>query len=100
MRYGDKADGKRTCRENLEDALAPYGLGPTDIPYSFNNFMNFTVAESGDISYGVTVSKPGDYIDLTADMDVLIGISNCPQELNEANGFNCTALRIAVFQGA
>lgn len=99
MRYGDKAIGKRTCRENLEDALAPYGLGATDIPYSFNNFMNFSVAESGEISYGVTVSKPGDYIDLRADMDVLIGISNCPQELNEANGFNPTALRVAVFEG-
>ena len=60
--------------------------------------MNFSVAESGEISYGVTVSKPGDYIDLTADMDVLVGISNCPQELNEANGFNPTALRVAVFQ--
>ena len=97
LRYGDKAKGKRTCRENLEDALAPYGIGATDIPHSFNNFMNFSVAETGDVSYGVTVSKPGDYIDMTADMDVLVGVSNCPQELNEANGYNPTALRVAVF---
>ena len=99
LRYGDRAIGKRTCRENLEDALAPYGIRPTDIPYSFNNFMNFAVAESGEISYGETLSKPGDYIHLQANMDVLVGISNCPQELNEANAFHPTPLRIAVFAG-
>lgn len=97
LRYGDRAIGKRTCRENLADAVAPYGIAPSEIPHSFNNFMNFSVAESGEISYGETVSKAGDYIDLRADMDVLAGISNCPQELNEANGFNPTALRIVVY---
>ena len=96
LRYGDRAIGKRTCRENLADAVAPYGIRPVDIPYSFNNFMNFSVAESGEITYGETVSKPGDYIDLRADMDVLVAISNCPQELNEANAFNPTTLRLTV----
>jgi uncharacterized protein YcgI (DUF1989 family) len=61
--------------------------------------MNFSVTSSGEITSGRTLSKAGDYVDLLVDMDLLVAISNCPQELNEANGFNPTALRVAVFDG-
>lgn len=99
IRYGEKAIGKRTCRENLADAVAPYDIRPVDVPYSFNAWMDFPVSKEGEITYGETLSKPGDYIDLRAEMDLLVAISNCPQELNGANGWNPTKLRVAVFDG-
>lgn len=98
-RYGKKAEGKVTCRENLRDAVASYGIPLEDVPYSFNPWMDFPIAEDGSISYGETLSKAGDYIDLRADMDLLVAISNCPQELNPANGYKCTPLRAAIFSG-
>jgi len=39
-------------------------------------------------------SKPGDYVELRADMDALAVISNCPQIYNPANGFKPTPIRI------
>ncbi len=98
VRFGDEAIGKRTCRDNLEEAVAGYGIAPIDVPFSFNVFMDYPVSPEGDLTYGETVSGPGDHIELRADMDVLVAISNCPQELNPANGYNPTRLRVATYE--
>jgi uncharacterized protein YcgI (DUF1989 family) len=41
-------------------------------------------------------SKPGDYVTLRAQMDVLAVISNCPQVLNPCNNFNPTQIEVEV----
>jgi hypothetical protein len=41
-------------------------------------------------------SRPGDYVDLRAEMDVLAVLSNCPQIHNPCNGFNPTPIRVVV----
>jgi uncharacterized protein YcgI (DUF1989 family) len=40
--YGDAAP-HRGCFGNLVAALAPYGIGPDQIPVAFNVFMNVVV---------------------------------------------------------
>src|ERR1700722_1938706 len=40
--YGD-ADPHRGCFGNLAEALAPYGIGPDQIPTAFNVFMNVVI---------------------------------------------------------
>jgi uncharacterized protein YcgI (DUF1989 family) len=70
-----------------------------DIPYTFNVFMNWRVEPNGTYVYDSPISKSGDYIDLRAEMDLLVGISNCPQELNPCNGFNPTPLKVVVYAG-
>jgi uncharacterized protein YcgI (DUF1989 family) len=95
-RWGDKAVGKRTCKENIQDALAPYGIR-VELPCTFNIFMDFSISDDGRIVWGETLSRAGDYIDLEAQMDVIVAVSNCPMELNAANGFEPTRLRVAVF---
>ena len=97
VRYGDKAtDG---CMENFEAAIEPWGLERKDIPMCFNIFLNYPVAASGGVSLEDTEppSRPGDYIDLRAEMDLLIAISNCPQINNPCTGFNPTPIRVAVY---
>ena len=44
------------------------------------------------------LSKPGDHVELRAEMDVLAVISNCPQTRNPCNGFNPTPIRIIVHE--
>ena len=95
-RWGDAALGKRTCKENIRDALAPYGI-TVDLPCTFNIFMNFDIGPDGAITWHETASKPGDYIDLKAGMDVIAAISNCPADMSVVNGFEPTRLRVAVF---
>jgi len=84
------------CRANLEQALKPFGIPLREIPYSFNVFMNVPVHPDGRVAIQEPTSKPGDYIDLRADTDLIVGISNCPQERNPCNAFKPTRLRVLV----
>jgi uncharacterized protein len=95
-RYGVR--GTVSCRGNFERVLEPHGLPLAEIPYSFNIFMNVPVATDGKTDIQEPTSKPGDYIDLRANTDLLIAISNCPQERNPCNGFNPTPIRVVVYE--
>lgn len=95
VRYGVR--GTPNCRSNFELALEPYGIPLSEIPYSFNIFMNVPVTtEKTEIIE--PVSKPGDFIDLKAERDLLIAISNCPQERNPCNGFNPTPIEVIAYE--
>jgi uncharacterized protein len=85
-----------SCRQNFLDALAAFGLGKRDIVANLNWFMNVPVDADGAMAIADGVSKPGDHVDLRADMDVLAVISNCPQTRNPCNGFNPTPIRVVV----
>ena len=68
----------RGCFGNLVEALAPYGIGPDDIPTAFNIFMNVPVdGESGLLAVKPPISKPGDRIELRAEMDLIVGLTAC-----------------------
>jgi urea carboxylase-associated protein 1 len=84
------------CRDNFLRALAPFGLGKKDIVANLNWFMNVPVAPDGSMAIADGVSRPGDYVELQAEMDVLAVISNCPQTRNPCNGFQPTPIRVVV----
>jgi uncharacterized protein len=94
LRYGVK--DTPSCRANFLRALAAYGLGKKDVVANLNFFMNVPVEPDGAMAIVDGVSKPGDYVDLRAEMDVLAVISNCPQTRNPCNGFNPTPIRVVV----
>ena len=96
FRYGVR--GTPNCRSNFERALKPYGIPLSEIPYSFNIFMNTPVSAEGKTGIQEPKSKPGDYLDLRANIDLLIAISNCPQERNPCNAFNPTKLGVVVYE--
>jgi uncharacterized protein YcgI (DUF1989 family) len=93
-RYG--VAGTPNCRSNFEAALRPFGVPLREVPYSFNIFMNVPIVD-GRIRIEEPLSKAGDHIDLRAETDLLIGISNCPQERNPCNAYAPTRLRVVVF---
>ncbi len=74
--YGDK-DPHRGCFGNLVEALAPYGIGADQIPTAFNVFMNVTIAEDGTIAVEPPLSRPGDYIVLEAEQDLIVALTAC-----------------------
>ena len=67
----------RGCFGNLAEALAPYGVEPDMIPCAFNLFMNVPVGADGKLRVEPPVSRPGDYIRLRAEMDLIIGLTAC-----------------------
>jgi urea carboxylase-associated protein 1 len=94
LRYG--VPHGPNCRDNFLAALAPHGLGKKDIVANLNFFMSVPVLPDGAMAIVDGHSKPGDHIGLTAAMDVLVAISNCPQINNPANGFNPTPIRLTM----
>jgi urea carboxylase-associated protein 1 len=96
-RYGKPDDPN--CRENFLRELARYGMGPRDMVANINFFMYVPVGADGAMDMGPSLSRPGDYVDLRAEMDVLAVISNCPQINNPVNDFNPTPVRAVVYRG-
>jgi uncharacterized protein len=88
--------GTPNCRDNFLRALAPFGLGKKDIVANINWFMNVPVGPDGAMAVVDGLSRPGDHIDLRAEMGVLAVISNCPQTRNPCNGFKPTPIRVIV----
>lgn len=71
-----------SCFENLSMHLRRYGIEPDSIPTTFNIFMNVTVAADGKLSIAPPRSKPGDCIELRAEMDLIVGLTACSAEMS------------------
>ncbi len=97
-RYG--LPGTRNCRDNLTLALAPWGLNRRQIPYAFKPFMRVVVSPDGTMQIQEPTSQPGDFYDLRAEMDLVVAVSNCPQENNPCNGFKPTPLGIILYEAS
>lgn len=95
VRYG--VQDRKNCRDNLLRALGRHGLGKKDVVANINFFMYVPVREDGRMAIVDGISKPGDYIDLRAEMDVLAVLSNCPQVHNPANDYNPTPIRVVIY---
>lgn len=77
----------RGCFGNLAEALAPFGIEPDAIPCAFNVFMNVPVAPDGSLRVDPPVSKPGDFIRLRAEMDLVIGLTACSAYASNGGSF-------------
>ena len=89
---------QRCCQQNFEEELARHGLGPRDVVPNVNFFMCVPVAENGQVAIVDGISKPGDYVDLRAEMNVLAVLSNCPEALNPATGGKPTPIQAIVYR--
>lgn len=86
------------CHEIISKAVAPYGLLPEDIPDTMDLFMNYQHdCERGRWVIEEPVSKPGDYIEFRAEMDLLVAFSNCPEDLlTNCNAKHCTPMKVEI----
>lgn len=80
MLYEDHEGYHPSCLENLAKNLQPFGIAEDDIPTTFNVFMNVEVGLSGEIRIYSPLSKPGDFVDLRAEMDLIVGVTACSAE--------------------
>jgi urea carboxylase-associated protein 1 len=96
VRFGHETRFMHACRENFLNELGKYGMGKRDLVSNVNFFMNVPIRPNGELTVDDGVSEPGGYVDLRAEMDVLVLISNCPQVNNPCNGFKPTPIRIII----
>jgi uncharacterized protein YcgI (DUF1989 family) len=67
------------CYENLSKALAPYGIIPEDIPSPFNLNQHMKIdGLSGRMEHTQVRPQPDNFMELRAEMDLLVALSACP----------------------
>lgn len=103
VRYALDKRGMHSCRDSFMHAIChcheagALGLGKRDVAPNINFFMNVPVTPDGRLSFEDGISGAGKYVELTAEMDVVVLISNCPQLNNPCNGYNPTPIRLLVW---
>lgn len=90
---------KTGCLEHLVGALADYGLSQADVPDPFNIFMQTEVGPVNEVVIREPDSRPGDHIDLRAEMDLIIGLSACAVEEGACNAGSIKPLRVEIYSG-
>lgn len=80
--YPDWTGYHPSCFENLCKALGPYGVEPSHIGTTFNAFMNVVVTETGALDIRPPLSKAGDFVELHAEMDLIVGLTACSAEMS------------------
>jgi len=96
LRYGHHTKSQHACVENFLEANLTEGRGKRDIVSNINFFMNVPVEPDGSLGIVDGLSAPGLTVDLRAEMDVVVVVSNCPQINNPCNAFNPTPVRMIV----
>jgi uncharacterized protein len=96
LRYGHHTAQQHACVENFVYEHTRHGMGKRDIQSNINFFMNVPVEADGTLGIVDGISAPGLHVDLRAEMDVLVIVSNCPQINNPCNGFDPTPVRMVV----
>jgi urea carboxylase-associated protein 1 len=99
VRYALDKKYMHNCRDSFLLALTRYGHGMSkrDLPNNINFFMNVPVTPAGELTFADGVSGPGRYVEMRAETDVLVLISNCPQLNNPCNAYNPTPVRLLVW---
>ena len=101
VRYALDKQYMHSCRDNFLHALntcgCASGIGKRDIVSNINFFMNVPVTAAGGLSFEDGISAPGKYVEMRAEMDVTVLISNCPQLNNPCNAYNPTPVRVLIW---
>jgi urea carboxylase-associated protein 1 len=102
VRYALQKKFMHSCRDNYLVALqhADIGLGKRDLVPNINFFMNVPVTSEGQLTFADGVSGPGKYVEMRAEMDLWVLISNCPQLNNPCNAYNPTPIQLLVWDPA
>lgn len=101
VRYALEKKYMHACRDTflLVAACCTKDLSKRDITANVNFFMNVPVTPQGKLTFEDGVSGPGRYVELRAERDVRVLISNCPQLNNPCNGYNPTPIRVLIWDG-
>jgi urea carboxylase-associated protein 1 len=99
VRYALEKRHMHACRDSFLLALAEYdhGMSKRDLSSNINFFMNVPVTPSGGLTFADGISGAGRYVEMRAEMAVLVLISNCPQLNNPCNAYNPTPVEVLVW---
>lgn len=105
-RYALEKRSMHSCRDSFMHAInhcdcaTHLHMSKRDITANINFFMNVPVTSAGGLSFADGISGVGKYVEMRAEMDVIVLISNCPQLNNPCNAYNPTPIQLLVWDAA
>lgn len=99
--YEDRGfPGHLNCSDNISEAMAPFGVAPRAAWPAINFFCNTWVdPHSGAILTEESHSRPGDYVAMRAQEDLVCVSTACPDDLDPINGWNPTDVQVRFYRG-
>ena len=100
VRYALEKKSMHACRDSFLLAVVEnphYGLTKRDIGPNINFFMNVPVTPDGKLTFEDGLSAPSKYVEMTARMNVIVLISNCPQLNNPCNAYDPTPIQVLIW---
>uniref|UniRef100_Q07SB5 DUF1989 domain-containing protein n=1 Tax=Rhodopseudomonas palustris (strain BisA53) TaxID=316055 RepID=Q07SB5_RHOP5 len=94
-RYGD---GFRNTRDNFILAAGKLGLDRRDVHPCVALFAPVSVDAEGNFEWQGERRSPGDFVDLRAEMDLLIALSTCPHPLDPSPDYAPGDVEIVRYQ--
>lgn len=88
----------RNGRELFLIELAKWGLGRKDLVASVNFFSKVVVDDQGRMRFVEGHSKPGDSVDLRAEMDTLVVLNTCAHPLDPATQWAPKAVELTIWR--
>jgi urea carboxylase-associated protein 2 len=86
----------RNGRDNFLVELGKYGLGRRDLPAPVNFFSKVLVDEDGNLRYHEGHGKAGAGVELRAEMNVLVVLSNTPHPLDPSSRWSPSPIGIQI----
>jgi uncharacterized protein YcgI (DUF1989 family) len=98
-RYQDDygIEGREGCRDLFFKELKPYDIPFDRIPDPINFFMNVGLKARGQFEYRESLAERNDYVILRALMEMVVGVSACPQDQNASTDFQPTDILTRVY---
>ena len=101
-KYGEARyqEFRNDCHKNAHTSflieLSKWGLDGRDLPPNVNFFSRLDVAADGSISFHEGNSKPGSYVDLRAEMNVLTTLNTCQHPLDPAPQYRPKPVHLSI----
>jgi urea carboxylase-associated protein 2 len=96
--YGEGAE--RNTRDNFIRAAAKLGLDRRDIPPCITFFAPVGVGEEGHFMWDRGKRRAGDFVDLRAEINLVVALSNCPHPLDPASAYAPAPVEVVLFRAA
>lgn len=91
--------GHANCSDNFNLALEPFQIAPRKGWAAANFFFNTGIDENNVLFSDEPWSRPGDYVLMQAQTDLICVSSACPDDTSPANGWQPTDIHVRIYPG-
>ena len=85
-----------SCQENLQAVMVEFGHDDVEVPQPINLFTDIGLGPDRELQWRSASTKAGDSVTLRAEIDCIVVLSSCPQDLVAINAFSPSPMAIEI----